>query len=152
MIKIILLIICSTTFITIFGKDKNPTFNIVEVELNGKKIQHAMSNKYGFIIKWYGDKSKPEFYFYNKLKSKKIKFTDWNKFIKQIKTVPTKSKILWIQKCTSGFSYGMPKEKREEFKKVLNKKGLVLIKADGKTSFTICTCEKAKLKILFDEN
>jgi hypothetical protein len=132
----------------------------------GDTSQHKLSNccadphevknvdliaEYGYIVDWPAEK-KPMFYVFNKPSGTRIRTSNWDTFIAELRKVPDRSEVDSAGKCSVPFSWGMPEEKQKELDCVLAAKSLKPIGfADGGRHVEFCYCETKAVVVLSDE-
>lgn len=133
-----------------FGASESD-FPIVELSYKDNTQSIHLLAEYGFIIDW-PESGEPAFYIFIKQSRLRIKIEEWSMFLEELKKLPDSITIDEIGKCSVPFSWGMPKDKTEEFENTLKEKSIKIInQSDLENHVMFCYCESLGYKILYDE-
>ena len=112
----------------------------------------TLAADYGYIIDWQAADQSPTFYLFDRPNRKRLRFTDWNRFLHAMRSLPAGITIDEVSKCTVSFSHYMPHEKWKALDALRKAKSMrVLSVADGPRHTSFCYCETTGFEVLYDE-
>jgi len=127
-------------------------FPIVELKYRDRTELVGLLADYGYIVDWPKGR-KPSFYVFDRKRRSRFKTDRWERFIQELKRLPEGIEIDAVRRCTASFSYGMPRSKYKELRKVLDERSIRTISIDDLTRHVMfCYCETIDLRVLHDED
>jgi hypothetical protein len=151
----LLLVFCGAAIASGCAQTNSPlsreTLTVVRVDYDRQESSFAhLRADYGCLIDWPGQGT-PAFYVFDRQARRRFKTDDWDEFLSELAKLPAGIAIDRVEKCTAGFAWGMPDEKRGEFKRVLDARSIRLMGPDDPwRTPTICTCESLNYRVLAD--
>jgi hypothetical protein len=119
---------------------------VVELVYKDRTVLTHAHSDYTCAIYWYPEKA-PSFYLYNRPAGTRIKTTEWETFVKELKRLPDGAEMDRISKCQASLAGGMPDAKSDEFNSLLAAKKMTLVNGD----IMLCTCESKSFRFLYDK-
>ena len=151
MIKTILICALIISLFSFSGNDWKPgktdtKGNLIIVEMQNRSdvkdrpIHEIISvdTDWSILIR-YTDTIEQNYYIFNNIKKQIFNTTSFDRFIKEVHTIPNRTNIRKIEKCSAPFDYLMPQELVKRLNKTIEKKNCVL---EPKLMFCYCLSEK----------